>query len=177
MKKVDPFAFAAAAAGAGMFFITFFAQHPNRGFDRLRTVDKLGFWLPNWRFFAPEPAQNDLHLLHRTLSLDGEESDWEETHQTTRRRPTHFIWFPDRRTDKGLFDAVADLMAVAPRGEDHLLASPAYRTISAFVRRRIRKATHHPIAGYQFMLATSTGYDETNEPEELLVSPYIPLEA
>ncbi|WP_426624478.1 hypothetical protein ACPPVW_18300 [Leifsonia sp. McL0607] len=159
-----------------MLLTTFFSQHPNRVFDRLRSRDKIGFWLPNWRFFAPEPAQNDFHILHRTLSVNGEESDWEETHETTPRRLRHFVWFPDRRIDKGIFDAAAELMAVVPLGEKRVLTCPAYRAVSAFVLRRITDNTPHPVAGYQFMLATSTGYDETTEPEELLTSPYIPME-
>lgn len=176
MKRVNPVEAVVAAAAAAMLFMTFFSQHPNRLFDRLRSTDKLGFWLPNWRFFAPDPAQSDFHILHRTLSREGAESDWVETRRTTPRKPSHVVWFPDRRTDKGLFDAVADLMAVVPQGEAQILASPAYRTIAAFVRRRITDTTTYPIDGYQFMLATSTGYDESNEPEELLTSPYIPLE-
>lgn len=175
MKRPGPLEAAVGASAAAMLFITFFSQHPNRIFDRLRTTDKLGFWLPNWRFFAPEPAQSDFHVLHRTLSSDGTESEWEETHQTTPRKLSHFIWFPDRRTDKGIFDAIADLMAAVPQGEDQVLRSPAYRTIAAFVRRRINDSAAQPIDGYQFMLATSTGFDESNEPEELLTSPYIPL--
>jgi hypothetical protein len=177
MKRPGIAELAIASAASAMLFVTFFSQHPNRLFDRLRNRDKLGFWLPNWRFFAPNPAQNDFHILHRTLSQEGVESLWEDTHETTPRKLIHFVWFPDRRTDKGIFDAAADLMAVIPLGEDKTIASPAYRTISAFVLRRIRDRTGDvPIAGYQFMLAASAGYDDSVEPEELLTSPYISLE-
>ena len=159
-----------------MLTATFFSQHPNRLFDRFRARDKIGFWLPNWRFFAPEPAQNDFHLLHRTLSSDGIESDWTETHHMTQRKLAHLVWFPGRRTDKGIFDATADLLGAIPFGGEVVLNSPAYRILAGFVLRRVRERSNEPIAGYQFMLASSTGYDESTEPEEILVSPFIPLE-
>ncbi|WP_374008943.1 hypothetical protein [Leifsonia sp. LS-T14] len=165
-----------AAAASVLLTATIFSQHPNRMFDRFRNKDKLGFWLPNWRFFAPEPAQNDFHVLHRTLSATGVESNWVETHQISSRRLSHLVWFPSRRTDKGIFDATADLMGTIPFGHDAVLASPAYRVLSSFVLRHIREASTDPVAGYQFMLASSTGYDGTVEPDEILRSPFIPLE-
>lgn len=176
MKRPTILEAMAATAAALMLLVTFFSQHPNRLFDRFRSADKAGFWLPNWRFFAPEPAQSDYHLLHRTLSIDRVESDWAETHETTSRKLIHLLWFPDRRTDKGIFDAIAELMGFIPFGEKVILSSPPYTALSAFVLRRIRDTTPGPIAGYQFMLATSTGYDETTEPEEILTSPFIPVE-
>jgi len=176
MKRPPLSELVVAAAATAMLTATFFSQHPNRLFDRFRAQDKVGFWLPNWRFFAPEPAQNDFHLLHRTLSIDGSESDWTETHQTSQRKLTHFVWFPGRRTDKGIFDTTADLMGAIPFGSEAVLGSPAYRALAAFVLRRIREASAAPIVGYQFMLASSTGYDDTTEPEEILISPFISLE-
>ncbi len=176
MKRLLTAELAVAAAATAMLAATFFSQHPNRLFDRFRRKDTLGFWLPNWRFFAPEPAQNDFHVLHRTLNASNEESDWVETHQTSSRSLTHLVWFPGRRTDKGIFDVTADLLGTIPFGQDAVLASPAYRTLSAFVLRHIRDASAEPIAGYQFMLASSAGYDDTIEPEEILISPFIPLE-
>ncbi|WP_447947056.1 hypothetical protein [Microbacterium lacticum] len=153
---------------------TFFSQHPNRAFDRFRSVDKIGFMLPNWRFFAPEPAQTDFHILHRTLSSDGIESPWQDTHVISPRKLLHFVWFPDRRTDKAVFDVVSEILGIVPSGQQAVVSSPAYRLLVRFVRSRIDTLTHPALDGYQVMIASSQGFDESSDPEEVFVSPFIP---
>jgi hypothetical protein len=173
---------AVAAAAAAILGMTFFSQHPNRTFDRFRSADKLGFWLPNWRFFAPEPAQNDFHLLHRTLDIDENESLWQDTYTVTPRKASHFVWFPDRRTDKGLFDAVSEVLPSLQKGQEFITAQPAYRSLESFVRHRLDSGGR-PLVGFQFMIVSSTGYeyllaadpDTAPDPEEILISPFIPL--
>lgn len=46
---------AVEAVFAGWFVLTLLTQHPQRSFDRLRSLDPVGLTIPNWRFFAPEP--------------------------------------------------------------------------------------------------------------------------
>lgn len=162
------------AGGAAVFAATAFSQHPNRVFDRFRTFDKIGFWLPNWRFFAPEPAMLDFHILHRTLDLDEIESPWEETHTAEERRASHLFWFPQRRVDKGIFDVASELAGTLSQPEETVLSGTSYRVLAEFVRHRISTRTSRPLAGYQFLIARGAGYDETVPPEELLISPFIP---
>jgi hypothetical protein len=168
---------AVALTGGAILAATLFSQHPNRIFDRFRKLDQIGFWIPNWRFFAPEPAMSDFHILHRTLSADDFESPWEESHVVTPRKATHLFWFPDRRIDKGIFDVASELVSHLGAQEALILNSPAYRVLRSFVRHRIQSSAHPPLAGFQFLLARSTGVDTSAEPEEILTSPFIPWEA
>ncbi|MFK3672432.1 hypothetical protein ACI2IX_19875 [Leifsonia aquatica] len=163
--------------------VTLFSQHPNRSFDRFRAVDKLGFWLPNWRFFAPEPAQHDYHILHRTLDDEENESAWTETYTVTPRKAHHIVWFPDRRTDKALFDAISEVLPTLQKKQEFVTSRPAYRAIENFVRHRLT-AGQRPLVGFQFMVVSSTGFEyalaedpsTVTEPEEILISPFIPLQ-
>lgn len=164
----------AASIAVAVLIATFFSQHPNRAFDRFRAVDRIGFLLPNWRFFAPEPAQTDFHILHRTLDSDGVESPWQDTHVISPRRAVHIIWFPDRRTDKAVFDVVGEILGAVPGGQEAVVTSPAYRLLSGFVRSRIEHESHSQLAGYQMMVASSHGFDESTDPEEVFISPFIP---
>ena len=54
----------------GWWVVTLLSQHAQRTFDRLRPLDRIGLVIPNWRFFAPEPAVHDFHLLYRIRDLD-----------------------------------------------------------------------------------------------------------
>ncbi|WGD37474.1 hypothetical protein [Lysinibacter sp. HNR] len=176
-----------AIAAATVLGITFFSQHPNRSFDRFRAADKLGFWLPNWRFFAPEPAQNDYHLLHRTLDREEKESPWQDTYSVTPRKVRHIAWFPDRRTDKGLFDVISEIIPTLQKSQDFITTRPAYRILENFIRHRLNATTGAALVGFQFMIVSSTGYEyllaaesadlaDVPAPEEILISPFISLE-
>lgn len=176
MKRGLDTAAAAVVSTVGSAFLlaTALSQHPNRAFDRLRSLDRIGFAIPNWRFFAPEPAMNDYHVLHRVLDDNEVEGPWEETHHVTERKLLHLVWFPDRRRDKALFDAVSDLVALLGGEEKAILESPPYRVLRAFVRRRIEEAGQASVQGFQFLLARSAGYDDSVPPEEILTSPFVP---
>lgn len=164
-----------SSVAALMVSATFFSQHPNRVFDSIRSLDRVGFWLPNWRFFAPEPAQNDFQLLFRTLSVDDEESEWIQASSPAPRRIVQSIWFPSRRRDKGVFDAVVDLVTHF-RDPRTALSSPPNRVLCALIEDEIR--TRHAagsVQGYQYKIDLSAGYDCDVSSETILSSPFIPL--
>jgi len=165
-------------AAASVLIATALSQHPNRAFDRLRGLDPFGLVLPNWRFFAPIPAMDDYRLLHRVQHADGSEGEWEETIPIAPRTLTQFVWFPDRRREKAVFDMTSELLARIPAGDDAVLGCAAYRTLDGIVRETIGRrssaaSTLEPL-GYQFLVARHAGFDERTEPEFLLVSPFVP---
>jgi hypothetical protein len=166
-----------AAGLAGWFVATAASQHPLRQFDRLRTYDPLGLLLPNWRFFAPEPAQHDIRLLHRVLAADGATSPWEETYSITGRRPLQMVWFPQRRRDKALFDAVSHLLTCLAIPRVNIASTYAYRLIEDAVRHRVRRShsTGPSPRGFQFVIAEHAGYDPDVEPTYLMASQFISM--
>jgi hypothetical protein len=170
---------AALTAGSGMLIATFLSQHPNAAFNRIRRLDPFGVFVPNWRFFAPEPATHDFHLLHRTLDVDDVTSPWEDTTAIAPRRPIQMVWFPGRRAEKATFDVISEFLQSIHLGYDQLTEYPAYQALSAKARAAIIKTAPEcgaRVQGYQFLVARSAGIAPDAEPEYLFMSAFIPLE-
>ncbi len=163
---------------AAWFGVTVLSQHPQQIFDRFRRYDYTGLLIGNWRFFAPEPAQHDFHVLHRVLLADDAQTPWVETTHIPKRIWRQMVWFPERRQDKAVFDICAELIvSMAQPGLD-LTRVPAYQVLCDHVELVVRKehrAGPTP-KGFQFVIARSTGYDESNDPDYLLISQFIPLQ-
>ena len=169
----------AAAGLAAWFGVTTFCQHPERMFDGLRRYDRVGALIPNWRFFAPEPAQHDFHVLHRVLMADGEQTEWQLTSTIAARSWKDWIWFPARRQEQALFDICSDLiMHMSLRTRD-LTDTSGFIMLKGLVRRIVlaQYAETAVPSGFQFVIARYTGYDEDNDPEYVLVSAFVPLHA
>ncbi|MFE3657199.1 hypothetical protein [Streptomyces sp. NPDC059165] len=172
-------AWAARAAEAGFAVwigATVLSQHPVRTFDRLRRYDRMNVLIPNWRFFAPNPAQHDCHLLYRTLSDTGEASLWKQASSITGRSWTHVVWDPARRREKGFLDLCNDFTNRTNKGLE-LTDSVAYRLMSAFVLRHVRQSDPDwpHITGYQFLIVQSGGYEESEELQYRFTSPFVPV--
>ncbi|WP_189218860.1 MULTISPECIES: hypothetical protein [Streptomyces] len=154
---------------------TALSQHPNRSFDGLRRYDPLGVMIPNWRFFAPTPAQHDYHLLYRTLSHDGEQSQWEAASTITPRSWAQSIWSPGRRQEKAVFDLCSELVSIDGHGKN-IVETTAYKLFKGFVAHKLANAEggNRDIRGFQFLIVRYSGHDDSEEPLYSFVSPFIP---
>ncbi|RNL83155.1 hypothetical protein [Halostreptopolyspora alba] len=171
---------AATVIGMGLWFlVTASAQHPNRAFDRLRGRDPTGLLIGNWRFFAPEPAQHDFHILYRVLRGDGSQTLWRAATWIQPRSWRQTFWFPEHRREKAVFDLVNELVMLGDElvGND-VTPLPAYRLLRDHVHR-VAAAEYAdddpPAQGFQFLIARHSGHDDEEEPEYLLVSPFVPF--
>ena len=164
-----------ACAGLGAWLVaTAAGQHPNRAFDRVRDCDPTGLLLPDWRFFAPEPAMHDFRVLHRLVAADGRLTLWRETTRIAPRAWQHALWFPDRRRDKAMFDVCRELTALATARAVDVRSTAPFQLLRDFVAREGRQtAGDTPAQGFQFLVVRHTGHDERHEPDYLLASPYI----
>lgn len=162
--------------GALLLLGTVASQHPNPSFDRVKNKDILSSVFPNWRFFAPEPAQHDYHVIYRTLSEAGETSQWRLIEVIAGRKFRQIGWYPARRPEKAIFDIASELIANLDKGMDVVRTYPTYHVLREFVRKQVRMAGADGVKGFQFGLARYTGYDESGDPEVIFVSPYTPLE-
>lgn len=168
-----------SAAVGSWVLATAASQHPHRLFDGLRRFDVTGLILPNWRFFAPEPAKHDFHLLHRVLTADGEQTGWEETTPIAPRRWSQALFFADRRQEKSMFDVANELVTVMAKAHVDVTKTVAFELLRNRVELRVVEAYQaagkaRP-RGFQFLLARHTGHDESEEPDYLLSSPFIAL--
>jgi len=160
------------AAAAAVLLGTLSAQHPNPLFNKAQKVDIFSALFPNWRFFAPTPAQHDYHILYRTLNREGETSSWRMVEVIVGRKLPQIFWFPGRRPEKAIFDIVTELITQLDKGFSSLKKMPSYRMLCAFLRDRIRDdGAAENVKGFQFTLVRATGFEES-EPEVIFVSPY-----
>ena len=165
---------------AGWFVVTVFSQHPERGYDRLRSLDRTGtgVLIPNWRFFAPIPAMDDQHILYRLASEDhARHTEWRTAHVIPQRRFVHAFWFPGRRVDKAVFDVASTLLSNAGSMNPLTIEakSAAYNLVTGFVRQRITPEPGFPL--FQVMLVRYPGYDHSEDPKYDIVFEYESVEA
>ncbi|TDC60920.1 hypothetical protein E1258_13170 [Micromonospora sp. KC207] len=161
-----------ACLGLGAWLVASVAsQHPQRVFDRVRRYDVTGTLIPDWRFLAPEPAQHDFVLLRRTLEVDGTETPWVNVVSVRQRAWSHGFWFPRRRLDKAIFDLCDQLTRQISLIGDDGTSGTAYKLLCGLVERHVRTAAGAVAPkGFQFMLARSSGYDSSEEPEYVYLS-------
>lgn len=165
------------AAGAALLLGTLSAQHPNPLFNKAQKMDIFSAMFPNWRFFAPTPAQHDYHILYRTLNQEGETSPWRMVEVIVGRKLPQMFWFPGRRPEKAVFDIVTELITQLDKGFSGMMKLPSYRMLCAYLRHRIREdGNAEGVKGFQFTLVRATGYEES-DPEVVFVSPYTPMKS
>ncbi|RKN04868.1 hypothetical protein [Streptomyces radicis] len=162
------------AAGAALLVTTLAAQHPHPAFEGLREKDLFSL-IPNWKFFAPNPATHDFHYLYRTLDENRETSAWIELDLIQTRRPIQAIWFSSRRREKAVFDICSSMLKSIAKGEDPT-GSPPFRVLAEFIRKQIREASNvTDVRGFQLAIVRAPGHDESEDPEVLYVSTYQPM--
>jgi hypothetical protein len=166
---------AVAGALTSWVLVTGLSQHPNRAFDRFRKFDRTATAIPNWRFFAPEPAVHDFRVLHRHLDGTGAASSWRETTSLHRRTVGQMVWFPDRRRDKAISDICNEVITQLNSTDIDVTRLPAYRLLRDLVGTVLAAEAPGdgpPAVGFQFLVARNGGYDESIEPEYLFASPF-----
>lgn len=133
-------------------------------------LDRMGFVVPNFRFFGPVPSVHDSHLLIRFHLGDGHTGPWRELICREKRKLVHMVWAPHRRMNKGLFDAQVELLNVIGMTQDmqRLSATIPYRTL-------LNLAVHgveHPAGARaaQFAIARSASHDSSVTPEIMFAS-------
>ncbi|TDD04278.1 hypothetical protein E1292_19230 [Nonomuraea deserti] len=159
-----------AGALAAWFVVTLLSQHPRRKTEWLRDLLPGGL-IPDWRFFAPEPVQHDLVLVHRTVAANGDQTRWRVTTPVSDRSLLHLVWFPQRRMEKALHEIAGELLGQAATGTRTWTSHHTFGLCRDHVIRAARRepAGHHSIViGVQFGLLRRPGE------EMLLVSPFIP---
>ncbi|MEU3554365.1 hypothetical protein [Streptomyces fragilis] len=158
-------------AGAALLVTTLAAQHPHTAFEIAREKDVFSL-VPNWKFFAPNPATHDYHYLYRTLDEDRRTSPWIELDLIKNRKMSQAFWFSSRRREKAVFDICSAILKSVAKGDDPV-GSPPFRVLAEFIRKQIRDTPDvSRVRGFQFSVVRAAGHDESEDPEVLYVSTY-----
>lgn len=140
--------------------------------------DRLYLLIPDWRFFAPHPGIHDYHLLYRDELGDGSLTPWREITSVEQRKPTHALWHPHRRVEKCVFDISKELTKFLEechnddRPVESVQVSVPYLTLLAHVTEQPHEEN---AVRTQFLVSTSGGYDEHDEPRAVFLSAPHPL--
>lgn len=123
--------------------------------------------VPEWRFFAPQPAQGDYHLLYRDRYHDGSLTNWTEVRPTMERRWWNVAWNPGKRERKAVFDAFTEFTPYLSRTDTTLECSVAYLTVLNHVSS-IPRSTSPEFT--QFLLMASHGGSPEKDPDIIYIS-------
>ncbi|MEU1276439.1 hypothetical protein [Streptomyces sp. NPDC005799] len=141
---------------------------PNQSW--LHQVERCGIPVPNYRFFGPNPAMHDMHLLIRHRLADGSFTSWQEVAVTENRHFSQLFWAPFRRMSKGMNDAMKELLVATRRTNDLRLLKETipYRS---FLNVASSVASQLPSArAAQFAIGRSAVFDPDVEPDIIFVS-------
>lgn len=162
---MSPLEVAAIALLVGFFGLTVVCQVEGRWAEALRQRDMFGLF-PGWNFFAPRPGSVDFHLLYRDELPGGALTDWREIPLTHQRRWHDWIWNPERRLKKVVFDAFTALAQVVTLEADVRLSVP-YLVLLTYVTAYPRL---YAFERTQFLLMMSTPDRPGSEPVEVVLS-------
>lgn len=135
-----------------------------------------GWPIPGWRFFAPNPGTQNVHLLVRTTSKAGFSqpfSEWRDVTPEIQHSPWNALVNPKSRGPKALFDAMQQLSAMKANYSafDFLVSTLPYRLIADWARALIHDAEAHQ---FQFLLLNYfPSAPETQRMQPLLVSEWL----
>lgn len=146
------------------------ATQLGKGQRFIRSFDPTGLIIPDWRFFAPFPAEHEYHLLYRDEMADGTKSTWKEISFGKRRTWIHLIWAPHRRGEKGLFDATSELLQVTESIDDLgiIKLSAAYLALLNVVTHQV--AHDSGAQRTQFLVIRAAEYEPVVIPDPLFLS-------
>lgn len=164
---------------AGWFIGSVLGQHPDRSYDKVRRLDKTGtgIVIPNWRFFAPNPAMEDQHFLYRLATEDkSKHTPWREAYTIQPRKLVHAVWFPGRRIEKAVFDVASTLTHDGGANNPRMSKAKesAQELIYEFIRRRLDPEPGYPL--FQVMLVRYSGYDHSEDPKYDMIFDYAKVE-
>ncbi|OZM72834.1 hypothetical protein CFN78_13385 [Amycolatopsis antarctica] len=161
---------------ASWFGLTVVGQKLYRDSSKTSVWDKLYLFIPDWRFFAPNPGIHDHHLLMRDKLADGTVTGWQEYSKVEERTLLHSVWHPHRRAEKAVFDTSAELLRfigqhghLSGNADPTVQLSVPYLTLLSHLTSR----KHHPEAVQtQFLIAVSGGYEVEDEPTMVFLSEF-----
>jgi hypothetical protein len=145
------------------------AQLPWKPLTRLRNYDPCGI-IPNWSFFAPRPVTFDYHLLYRDQLWDLKLTDWTEIPLVLPRSWWCFVWNPQRRKKKALFDSCSMLVRLLGIFKKQGITNPAamHRSVPYLMLLNYVSQLPHPNArGTQFVVMRTFGTE--SKPDQALV--------
>lgn len=113
-----------------------------------------GWPLPGWRFFAPNPGIQNVHLLVRTMEQECDATGpWRDVTPSVSHGIRQMIWNPQSRGPKALFDAMQQLSVLNGNYAqfDWITSTQAYELVESAARSAVTE-TQGQTTHYQFLM-------------------------
>jgi hypothetical protein len=136
-----------------------------------------GWTVPGWRFFAPNPGVQNVHLLVREVAPEGAQpTPWRDVTPEVPHGCVQVLWNPASRGPKALFDAMQQLSVMCANQAEFawVTQSQPYRLVFSASRAAVADDSK----ALQFLLMNvfpSAPPDQRMKP--ILTSEWIPLDA
>ncbi len=104
---------AAAATWIGVHLTATVLQNTPESFNQDLRKFTGGWPIPGWRFFAPNPGIQNVHLLVRERSSPERTSAWRDVTPAMRHGFVSALWNPGSRGPKALFDAMQQISVMS----------------------------------------------------------------
>lgn len=143
----------------GWFLLTVIHQF-TKGRNLTSRVDPFMMYLPLWTFFGPIPGTTDSEIAFRFADELGNHSEWRHLDLYEPRTITHLIIHRNRRLEKTVFDAVAQIQRLMSSdvAGDRISASPPYIVLLSVVLATAPLPDE--ARKVQFMIVQSSGVDQ-----------------
>jgi len=96
----------------GMWALLSIVAHiPSFPASKFKLLVDLGL-IPDWSFFAPNPPKGDFVILYRDKLYDENLTNWVEVRKPLKNEKISWIWNPNKRINKSIFDIISQLLSV-----------------------------------------------------------------
>ncbi|AXR73801.1 DUF5819 family protein [Auritidibacter ignavus] len=179
MSKLTKVATASISCILGAHMTATVLQNTPESFNQNMKKFVFGWTVPGWRFFAPNPGIQNVHLLVRHVdgeSGSGNPTNWSDITPSNSHGLLETLWNPGSRGPKALFDAMQQISLMSSNYSDFaiVLSSSAYEIVSGAAKRDARE---NNFTSTQFLLINyfpSKDNEENMQP--IVVSDWIDVQ-
>lgn len=180
LKRISKSLGSAATAAISVHVVVSALQNTPDSFNLDLRPFTFGWPLPGWRFFAPNPGIQNVHLLARTRTFDIEVNsvgEWQDVTPNISHSWLNVVWNPKSRGPKALFDTVQQLSVM--RGNyssfGYITQSEPYELVADATRGFIGDTDD---SEFQFLLMNYFPSEiEGKRMSPVLVSEWLPISA
>lgn len=159
---------------AGWFIVSVLAQLFDGVGARVPLASRLGL-IPSWKFFAPRPRMNDMHLLYRDRLTNQETGGLCCVGTIEDRRWYHLVWNPKKFDNKMFNDIAASLRSNLRHIKSEELDTRIIMLSTPYIvmLHQVMRIPHRPDAeARQFIIATARSFEEDPDRKIVFISEF-----
>ncbi len=146
------------------WIICFLGQTKSFWANKLKSYDIFHF-IPNWRFFAPNPILIDYHLEYRLMEKSDTKTNWVDPFYFPPKGVWCFLWYPLKRYRKTLNTSISKIKKINSEfGFDVAVNSNSYLNLLNYLQN-----LEHPVLAYALQFRIIAKQDNNEEYQDKLI--------